>query len=94
MKSSFLGDFPSGPVVKSPPANAGDIATCHGAAKPVCHNYWSLWALEPELCDKRTRNEKLHTATKASPYLLQMEKAREQPQRPSANIKNKRSFSG
>ena len=37
--------FPGGAVVKNPPANAGDTGllwedpTCHGAAKPVCHNY-------------------------------------------------------
>ena len=39
--------FPGGTVVKNPPANAGDTGpspgpedpTCHGATKPVCHNY-------------------------------------------------------
>ena len=39
--------FPGGPVVKNPPANAGDTVqslawedpTCQGATKPVCHNY-------------------------------------------------------
>ena len=41
--------FSGGPVVKNPPANAGDPSlipgpgindpTCHGATKPVCHNY-------------------------------------------------------
>ena len=37
----------SGPVVKNPPVNAGDMgsipgpedSTCLGATKPVCHNY-------------------------------------------------------
>ena len=41
------GDFPGGPVVKNPPANAGDMdlipspgnSTCHEATKPVGHNY-------------------------------------------------------
>ena len=40
-------DFPSGTVVKNPPANAGDMgsipvredATCHGVTKPMSHNY-------------------------------------------------------
>ena len=40
-------DFPGGSVVKNPPANAEDTgsspgpgkATCHGAIKPVHHNY-------------------------------------------------------
>ena len=40
-------DFPGGAVVKNPPANAGETGsilvredpTCHGATKPVCHNY-------------------------------------------------------
>ena len=40
-------DFPGGAVVKNPPANAGDMVlalvredpTCHGATKPVHHNY-------------------------------------------------------
>ena len=41
------GGFPSGAVVKNPPANAGDTGsspgredpTCHGATEPVHHNY-------------------------------------------------------
>ena len=40
-------DFPGGAVVKNPPANAGDTGsilgpgnpTCHGAMKPMHHNY-------------------------------------------------------
>ena len=40
-------DFPGGAVVKNPPANAGDTgsspgparSTCHGATKPMRHNY-------------------------------------------------------
>ena len=42
-----LGGFPGGTVVKNLPANAGtwvralvrEDATCHGAAKPVRHNF-------------------------------------------------------
>ena len=56
-----------GPVVKNPPANAGDMGwplvpedpTCHGATKLLCHNCWSLCALESVLHTKRGhRNEK------------------------------------
>ena len=45
---SFLQVSPGGPVVKNPPFNAGDTglipsprkdSTCHGATKPMCHNY-------------------------------------------------------
>ena len=40
-------DFPGDPVVKNPPANAGNMssimvqedATCRGTVKPVWHNY-------------------------------------------------------
>ena len=40
-------DFPSGPVVKNPPANAGDTGLISGPGNslmlqsdiPVCHNY-------------------------------------------------------
>ena len=45
-------DFPGGVVVKNPPANTTVWAlvredpTCHGANKPVHHNYLA-WALEP-----------------------------------------------
>ena len=42
-------DVPGGPVVKNPPANAGDMGsipdledpTCHEAAEAECHNYWT-----------------------------------------------------
>ena len=44
---NILRDFPGGPVVKTPPANAGTWvqfpvwgdATCHRATGPMCHNY-------------------------------------------------------
>ena len=43
-------DFPTGPVVKTLPCNAGDVDLIpgrgtkvsharHGATKPMCHNY-------------------------------------------------------
>ena len=42
-------NFPGGPVVENPSANAGtpvqflvwEDPTGHGATKPVCHNYWA-----------------------------------------------------
>ena len=48
-------DFPGGPVVENPPANAGNMvqslvwedATCCGATEPVCPSYWAC-ALEPQ----------------------------------------------
>ena len=47
IKDDTNRDFPGGAVVKNPPANAGDTGsipdledpTCHGATKPVRHNY-------------------------------------------------------
>ena len=41
------GDFPGGPVVEDPPADAGaqvqslvhEDSTCLRATKPMCHNY-------------------------------------------------------
>jgi len=44
---NIFRDFPGVPVVKNPPANAGTWvqflvwgdATCHRAAKLMCHNY-------------------------------------------------------
>ena len=51
-------DFPGGPGVEKPPANAGavdpallqDASTCRGPAEPVCHDSWAhaLQLLEPE----------------------------------------------
>ena len=53
-QSSMEGSFPGHSVVKSPPANAGDMGsipdpedpTCLEATKPECYNYWAC-ALEP-----------------------------------------------
>ena len=42
MKDASPGGFPGGPVVKNPPANAGDtgsnpdLGRCLEAAKPMC----------------------------------------------------------
>ena len=45
--SKVLRDFPGGPVVEDPPADAGtqvqslvqEDSTCLRATKPMCHNY-------------------------------------------------------
>ena len=64
---SLFRNAPGGPVVKNLPINAGDMSsipgpedsTCLGASKLLCHNYWSLRALEPMLYIKRIHgNEK------------------------------------
>ena len=66
-KGSARG-FPCGPVVKNPPANAGDTGlisgpgnpTRLGTTEPVCHNFWAhvLEPLKPMLHNKRSGNEK------------------------------------
>ena len=102
-------DFPGGTVVKNPPANAGtwvralvrEDTTCHGATKPMCHNYWAC-VLEPachnywsphtySLCSatrEATAVRSPHTTTKSSPCSPQLEKACTQQRRPNA-AKNK-----
>ena len=65
-----IHDFPRGPVVKSPPADAGDVVqspvwedpTCSGATKPVHLGYWARGLhlpkptrLEPMLGNKRSQ---------------------------------------
>ena len=103
--------FPGGAVVKNPPANEGtrvralvrEDPTCHGATKPMRHNYWACaleptshnyWAHEPQLL-KPVRLEPLihnkrspRTATKSSSRSPQVEKARAQQWRPNT-AKNK-----
>ena len=61
--------------------------TCHGAIKPVCHNYCARvpqllkpTRLEPVLCNKRSPC----TTTKSSPHSPQLEKAHVQQWRPNA----------
>ena len=70
--------------------------TCHGATKPVCHNYWAC-ALEPvspnywSQCStirEATTMRSTHTATKSSPRSLQLQKAtcsNEDPMQPKIN---------
>ena len=64
------------------------------ALGPACHNYWAHVlqllkpvCLEPMLCNKRSHHNEavaMHIATKSSPRLLQLEKARVQQRRPNA----------
>ena len=49
LEKSGVLDFLGGPVVKNPPANAGDLGSIPGpgrspilqGSKPICHNYWA-----------------------------------------------------
>ena len=42
---TVLPDFPDGPAVKNPPANAGDVGSIPGPGK--FHMLWGNWAHEP-----------------------------------------------
>ena len=37
MEEETLRDFPGGPVVKNPPASAGDMSSVPGLEDPICH---------------------------------------------------------
>ena len=102
-------DFPGGTVVKNPPAMQGtrvrslvrEDPTCHGATKPMCHNYWACalkpashnyWSPHPRACapqqEKPPQVRSPRTTLKSSPHSPQLEKACAQQQRPNA-AKNK-----
>ena len=70
--------------IKNPPASVGDMGSVPGlsSTKLVCHNYWSLHAPEPMLCDKRSDHNEKPAHNKEYPSLPQLEKALEQQQRP------------
>jgi len=56
-----MQDFPDGPVVKNSPASAGDVGSIPGLGRRHVpqSNYWSLHALDPVPCNKRSHsNEK------------------------------------
>ena len=36
------------------PSLVWEDSTCRGATKPLCHNYWSPWGLEPMLHNRRS----------------------------------------
>ena len=76
-------DFPGGPVVKNPPAGAGDMSSIPGLGR--FHNFWAS-TLEAMLCNMKSyRNEKLFTTTREQvPLIAIREKAHMQQRRPSA----------
>ena len=89
--------FPSGAVVESPPANAGDTGSSPGLGRS--HMLRSSWAREPQLLSLRvwslcsaTREAATvrgpRTAMKSGPRLPQLEKALTQKRRPNT-AKNK-----
>ena len=53
-----IQDFPGGPVVKNPSANAGDMVwslvqedpTYHEVTKPMGHDYWACYLEHMSLC--------------------------------------------
>lgn len=76
-RSQITQDFPGGPVIQSPAASlvgqsfitglGKTLAACRRVTKSSSHNYWSPWALEPVLCNKRSYiNRSLGTTTKSS----------------------------
>ena len=88
--------FPGGPLVKTPPANAGDTgsipglvwkdSTCDRATKPACCNCWSPTA-HPRACvlqqEKPLQWEACVLQLESHARLLQLEKACTQQWRPS-----------
>ena len=68
-------------------------STCHGTTKPVCHNYWSLHALEPMICNKKSHHDEkpMHCNEEESPLATTRESPRssnEDPAQPQANTEN------
>ena len=56
--------------------------TCHGATRPMSHNYWSLCSATREATIVRGPR----TAMKSGPHLPQLEKALAQKRRPNIAI--------
>ena len=78
------GGFPGGLVIRNPLANAGDTGLipdpiCHGAAKPMCHNY-GVRALEPRNHSKRSHHSESpeHHSWRAPPLSAPREKPTQQ----------------
>ena len=100
--SKLSQDFPGDTVARNLPASAGDTGMIpgpgrfhmpHGATKPMQHEYWAHALqllkplhLEPVLCNREPAA--MRRPAKSSLHSLQLEKAREQQQRPIAT-KNK-----
>ena len=88
-------DFPGSPVVKNPPANAGDMGsipggrfhTFRGATKPVATTT-DACTLEPRLWNKRSHGNEKPSQIGSSSCSPQLEKVPVQQQRPSS-VKNK-----
>ena len=94
-------DFPGGPLIENLPANAGSmgsdpwsgripcamgqISPSTAIAESMCCKYWTLLALEPMLCNKRSpcREKPRQCNWRVTPHLLQLEKAYAQQWRPS-----------
>ena len=111
LKGRKSWDFPGGAVVKNRLPMQGtrvralvqEDPTCHGATKPVCHNYWACalgpachnsWArmlqlLKPARLEPMLSSKRSQcTSTKSSPRSPQLEKAHAQQWGPNA-AKNK-----
>ena len=86
----FKRKFPGSPVVKNPPANAGDKASIPGPGRslmllsdmPVCHNYWSPHTLQPISATREATTEK-SLKGKSSPHTLQLGKDYTQQRKPT-----------
>ena len=70
-----LGDFPGGPVVKSPPANAGDTGSIPGLGSKILHTMEQL-SHEPQLLQPTC--PRACSSQESSPHSLQPEKAHTQ----------------
>ena len=73
-------DFPGGPVVKNPPANAGDTGSISSSTEPMRHNYW---ARAPQQ-EQSLQWEACALQPESSPHSTQLQKARTQQWRPCA----------
>ena len=51
-------DFPDGPVVKNPPANAGDTRSIPGAGRSAKPMHRSCWARDPEPSSRSKRSHR------------------------------------
>ena len=92
--------LPSGPVIKNPPASAGDMGLIPGVGR--FHMLWGNWAHGLQLLSPHTRAcsttrettavRSLSAATKSRPHLLQIAKAhmqQEDPAQPPSKKKKK-----
>ena len=83
IKIPLVWDIPGGPVVESPPSNAGDLGPIPAQETEIphdrdCWSHYGKW--RAQLCNKRS----LHTATREAPMCLN-----EDPAQPKIIIKNK-----